>query len=52
MYVGDSTFDIESGNGAGCVTCAVLWGVFPREKLESVNPTYIISKPAELLVVL
>lgn len=24
MYVGDSTYDIDAGNGAGCTTCAVL----------------------------
>lgn len=49
MYVGDSIYDIQAGNGAGCVTCAVLWGVFPKEILESANPDYIISKPKELL---
>ena len=49
MYVGDSTYDIDAGNGAGCTTCAVLWGVFPRTSLEKSNPDFIISKPSELL---
>ena len=52
LYVGDSTYDLKAGNGAGCKTCAVLWGVFPREPLAAENPDYIISKPSELLEIL
>lgn len=48
LYVGDSQYDIDSGNGAGCDTCAVTWGVSPREILLEHNPTYIIDKPSEL----
>jgi pyrophosphatase PpaX len=34
MYVGDSPHDIESGNAAGAVTVAALWGPFPDRVLE------------------
>lgn len=52
MYVGDSIYDINAGNGAGCITCAVLWGVAPQNVLETANPDFIISKPEELLSLL
>lgn len=38
-YVGDSPYDIQAGNAAGCMTVAALWGMFPRQALESENPT-------------
>lgn len=38
-YVGDSPYDIAAGNAAGCVTVAVLWGMFSRESLEVEHPT-------------
>lgn len=38
LYVGDSPFDMQSGNAAGCLTVAALWGMFPREALAAENP--------------
>lgn len=52
LYVGDSPFDIQAGNGAGCATVAVSWGVFPVETLAKDNPTYTIDNPAELVALL
>ena len=52
MYVGDSIYDLQAGNGARCKTCGVLWGVSDRETLASENPNYIISQPSELLEIL
>lgn len=49
LVVGDTTFDIEMGNSAGCKTVAVTYGNHSREKLESVTPTYIIDRFDELL---
>lgn len=49
IYVGDSIYDLQAGNAAGCETCGVLWGVSDRETLASENPNYIISDPSELL---
>lgn len=48
LYVGDSPFDIQAGNGAGCVTVAVLWGMFSREALEAERPAYVIEDVREL----
>lgn len=43
LVVGDTTFDIEMGNSAGCRTCAVTYGNHSREKLMTASPTYIID---------
>lgn len=40
LYVGDSPFDIQAGNGAGCATFAALWGMFPQEQLAACGPTF------------
>lgn len=39
IYVGDSPFDIQAGNGAGCLTVAALWGMFPKDALDAQNPS-------------
>ena len=38
LYIGDSPFDIQAGNAAGCTTVAALWGMFPREVLQADHP--------------
>lgn len=38
-YVGDSPYDLQAGNAAGCVTVAALWGMFPKVALQAENPT-------------
>jgi len=43
LVIGDTTYDIEMGNGAGCYTCAVTYGNHTREQLATANPTYIID---------
>lgn len=52
VYVGDSPYDIASGNAAGCTTVAVTWGMFPVEQLKEQQPDRIIGFPGELLDVL
>ncbi len=44
LVVGDTTFDIEMGNRAGCRTCAVTWGNHSHEVLASVCPDMIIDE--------
>ena len=44
LVVGDTTFDIEMGNRAGCRPCAVTWGNHSREVLASVCPDMIIDE--------
>ena len=49
IYIGDSPFDIEAGNAAGTATAAVTWGIFPRADLELSRPTYVLSRPQEIV---
>lgn len=39
VYVGDSPFDIQAGNAAGCRTVAALWGMFSPAALRRETPT-------------
>lgn len=48
VYVGDSPFDMQAGNGAGCVTVAALWGMFPAEVLCAEHPAYECKTISEL----
>ena len=52
VYVGDSPFDIQAGNGAGCFTIAALWGMFPEETLCAQTPSYVCEQPADILSLL
>ncbi|WP_449315968.1 HAD family hydrolase [Rubneribacter sp.] len=48
LYVGDSPFDIQAGNGAGCLTAAALWGMFPRKTLVAERPTFVCGSCSEV----
>ena len=48
-YVGDSPYDIQSGNAAGCLTVAVTWGMFPEERLRAENPALVCATFEELV---
>ena len=48
LYVGDSPYDIQAGNAAGCPTVAALWGMFPADVLAAEHPTYTVRTFAEL----
>lgn len=48
-YVGDSPFDIEAGNRAGCKTAAALWGMFAEDRLRAQNPTVCCMEPNDFL---
>lgn len=52
LYIGDSPFDLQAGNGAGCYTCAVTWGVFKEDELTTENPNFIARTPQDLLELL
>lgn len=47
-FVGDSPHDIRSGNAAGVVTVAALWGPFDRETLAAARPNHFIGCLADL----
>ncbi len=48
-YVGDSPFDMQAGNGAGCLTIAALWGMFSASALRAEHPDFECSAPEDLL---
>jgi pyrophosphatase PpaX len=48
VFVGDSPHDIRSGNDAGVITIAALWGPFRRDQLEPYNPTYFLGNIKDL----
>jgi pyrophosphatase PpaX len=52
VFIGDSTHDIHSGQGAGVATIGVTWGPFSRRDLETAAPTHFCDSPAEVLAVL
>lgn len=49
VFVGDSPFDISSGNRAGVTTIAVTWGMADEKELEKYTPNLIVHNRKELL---
>lgn len=48
IYVGDSRFDILTGQNAGARTLGVTWGLEGREELERLRPDGLIDRWGEL----
>lgn len=49
VVIGDTTFDLQMGQGAGCRVCGVTYGNHDRSRLESVSPTWVVDDMRELL---
>lgn len=49
-FIGDSPHDINSGNSAGVVSIAALWGPFTREQLQLASPNHFLDNISELPV--
>jgi len=49
LVIGDTVFDLQMGQAAGCKVCGVTWGNHPRARLEEAAPDYIIDSMQELL---
>lgn len=49
LVVGDADVDIEMGNRAGCLTCAVTYGNGSESALRAARPNFIISNFPEIL---
>lgn len=47
-YIGDSPYDIQAGNAAGCTTYAALWGMFSAESLKAEHPDFCCTSMTEL----
>lgn len=43
LVVGDTSFDLMMGQGAGCRVCGVTYGNHPYEKLMEVSPDYVLD---------
>ncbi|MDI6618034.1 MAG: pyrophosphatase PpaX [Clostridiales bacterium] len=52
LMVGDSPHDIIAAKEAGVKACVVNWSLFDKEKLQSLNPDYIISEINELIKII
>lgn len=52
LVVGDTVFDIQMGQGAGCHTCGVTYGNNSYEELKAQGPSYIIDDFGELKSIL
>ena len=48
VFVGDSPHDIKSGNAAGVITIAALWGPFTKSTLEAYHPSYFLDDIKQL----
>ena len=48
MVVGDTTFDIEMGRAAGCMTCGVTYGNHNRNILKSAGSDFLIDDFSQL----
>jgi len=49
LFIGDATFDIECGAGAGIDTAFVTWSVNDLDSLKK-TPTWFITSMSELIV--
>ncbi len=48
VFVGDSPHDVKSGNSAGVITIAALWGPFTKSQLAPFNPTHFLDDIKQL----
>src|SRR6185295_17135662 len=48
VFVGASPHDIKSGNAAGVITIAALWGPFTKSALEPHHPSYFLDDIKQL----
>jgi pyrophosphatase PpaX len=48
VFVGDSPHDVDSGNAAGVITIAALWGPFTRSQLAPHKPTHFLDRMKDL----
>lgn len=48
LFLGDSPHDIASGNAAGVISVAALWGPFTREQLDPYHPAHYLERITDL----
>lgn len=52
LYVGDEIRDVKASHRARVHVAAVSWGFNTKERLETLNPKFLLEQPSELLKVL
>ncbi len=52
LLIGDTTYDLEMGRGAGAATCGVTWGNQTVETLGTVTPDHLVDTVDELATVI
>ena len=54
LMVGDSVFDLQCGNAAGCDTCFVSWSFATtlEEAAENGQPTYVVDNAEDILSII
>lgn len=48
VFIGDSPHDVQSGNAAGVVSVAALWGPFTKAQLAPSNPSEYLERITDL----
>lgn len=52
LMVGDSPYDIESGNSAGCRTVAVMYSKISKDILDASKPTFKVDKFEDIITII
>jgi len=52
VYIGDTSYDVQSTNKSNVKSCVVTWGVQSAHKLLQENLHYVVSEPEELITIL
>jgi len=50
VMIGDAATDIRAGQAAGMRTAGALWGTVDPDALHAAKPTWLLAKPADLLI--
>jgi len=48
VYIGDSPFDLEAAQAAGCAAIGVAWGAFRPDVLAALEPHTVVGNPGDL----
>jgi len=51
VMIGDAKYDMQMGHNAGVVTAAAMWGAADPASVKAEKPTYLLSKPEDLLTI-
>ena len=52
LMVGDSVYDLQCGQAAGCQTAVVSYSLLPLQELLTYRPTYVINHLSDLLQII